>query len=258
MAGGIVAVASAMGGHFGRDTLRRPRARRPSFAGAGGGVGLIKCLAMEWPGCLLQGESTSIPIESPAQPGRAPPRRDRRPGSAAARSDTRVARARSSARPRRRCARRDGGDRAAGPGLGGAGGGRRARHHGRDVFALLRPPAPSCVVVGRSPLPGLEDRRRLPRCANAAALRAHFLAEAACRATRPTPAKIEARIAAVLRDREIRANMADFVGIGRADRLPDLRRAAGGRGRGAAGLGLCAIRPDRRGAVRRWLDRGSA
>ena len=207
--GGIVAVVSAMGGEFGRDMPRHP-GRAAAFPGAGGGVGLIKSLGMEWPGCTCKAIDLD-PDETPAQKAAhlhaeiAAPAGRREvgyPGGTRTIFRTVPAPLDTTAialdRP--------------GPGwvvlaVGGA----------RGITAeTLRPFAKSgavCVVVGRSALPEPEAIATVP-FATTGTLRTHFLAEAAATGVRPTPAKIEARISAVLRDRETRANMADFAAMG--------------------------------------------
>lgn len=72
---------------------------------------------------------------------------------------------------------------------------------------------PTLVLLGRTPLPDAEDPalRDLP---DAAALRRHFVAQPTAGGQTPRPVEIERRIQAVLRDREIRANLADFAALG--------------------------------------------
>ena len=219
-ADGIVVVASAMGGQFGRDVPAREHA---AFPGAGGGVGLVKSLAMEWPGCRckaidldpdedLARQAAHIYAEVAAPTGR---REVGYPGGARTifRSEPAVLRTQA---------------RLAQPGpdwvvlaVGGA----------RGITAeTLRPFAAcgaTCILVGRSALPGPESPATEP-LPDAPALRAHFLAEAAKAGERPTPATIQARIAITLRDREIRANMADFAALGAKvdDRVCDVRQEA--------------------------------
>ena len=80
---------------------------------------------------------------------------------------------------------------------------------------ILRPfakPGVTLVLIGRSPLP-------LPEAAVLAAvkpgdLRKHLLAEAKAKGEAVTPAGLEKAIGAILRDREIRANIADLTGAG--------------------------------------------
>ena len=208
---GIVAIASAMGGHFGRDSLRNPQ-RAAVFPGAGGGVGLIKCLAAEWPGCLCKAidlDPDQPPAELAAQlhaeitaPGGR--REVGYPGGARTVFRTEIAPLPTHAVPIER------------PdqnwvvlAVGGA------RGITAETVRSFAAAGAVCVLAGRTPLPGPESpaTASLP---DAAALRMHFLADfdGSGERVRTTPAKIEARIAAVLREREIRANLADFVELG--------------------------------------------
>ncbi|MER2603780.1 MAG: SDR family NAD(P)-dependent oxidoreductase, partial [Candidatus Competibacter phosphatis] len=72
---------------------------------------------------------------------------------------------------------------------------------------------PTLILLGRTPLPQVESAAT---CAlpDAAALRGFFIAQAAAQRQMLRPAAIEQRIQAVLRDREIRANLADFTAMG--------------------------------------------
>ena len=219
----VVAVASEMGGRFGRDILGRPE-NADFFAGAGGGVGLIKCLAAEWPRCRCKAIDLD-PSESPARraahvhaeiAARSGRREVGYPGGARTIFRTVPAPLRANIGPI------DQPDRDwVVLAVGGA----------RGITAeTCRPFAATgatCVVVGRSALPEPESSLTA-QLADAAALRAFFLKEATTAIDRPTPAKIEARIAAVLRDRETRANMADFAALGARvdDRICDVRREA--------------------------------
>lgn len=214
---GRVLVASGMGGLFGRDLSRQP----PAFAGAGGGVGLIKCLAMEWPDChckavdLDVGQSAEdlaahLLAEFVSDRGR---RETGYPGGVRTIFRTEPAPLDRTGTP------------LATPdkdwvvlAIGGA----------RGITAETARPfaaaGATLILAGRSALPGPEDEALRP-LADAPALRAHFLRAAAASGQRPTPAQIEGRVAAVLRDREIRANLADFRALGATidDRVCDMR-----------------------------------
>ena len=204
---GRVLVASAMGGYFGRDVLR-DRLRR-IFPGAGGGVGLIKCLAQEWPDCRLKALDLD-PDESPERQA------EHIHAELAA-----VAGRREVGYPggTRTIFRTEAAPLTAGTKLErpdeswvvlAIGGARGITAETLREFAAIRA---TCVMVGRSPLPDAEPAATasLP---DAVALRAHFLAQAKQAGERSTPAKIEAQIAAVLRDRETRANLDDFRAMG--------------------------------------------
>ena len=204
---GRVIIASAMGGRFGRDARE---GAGHVFPGAGGGVGLVKTLAMEWERCRCKAVDLDLAedvaalaahlhAELAADVGR------REVGYPAG---TRTI-FRTTPAPLARAAAAD-----ARPdrdwvvlAVGGA----------RGITAeTLRPFAQAgatCVLVSRAALPGPEDAASMPH-ADAASLRRHFLKDAATGGTRPTPAKIEAKVQGVLRDREIRANLADFSALG--------------------------------------------
>ncbi len=205
--GGRVIVASAMGGRFGRDA--GDHATR-LFPGAGGGVGLIKTLAMEWERCRCKAVDLDL-AEDPAAlaahlHAELAANAGRREVGYPAGSRTIF---RTTPAPLDRAtapdARPDGGWVVLA--VGGA----------RGITAeTLRPFAQAgatCVLVSRGALPGPEDAATVPH-ADAASLRRYFLKEAAAAGTRPTPAKIEAKVQAVLREREIRANLADFSALG--------------------------------------------
>ena len=219
--GGTVTVASAFGGQFGRDAMRRPEAAN-AFPGAGGGVGLIKTLAMEWSGCRCKAIDLDL-AEEPAQLAAhlyaeiaaASGRREvGYPGGRRTIFRTTLA----PLDPTKTEPVRPGSDWVV-LDVGGA----------RGITAeTLRPFAAAgarCVIVGRSALPGPEDAATAPH-ADANALRKHFLKVAAAAGARPTPAKIEAKVQTVLREREIRANIADFTAMGATldERVCDVRQ----------------------------------
>jgi NAD(P)-dependent dehydrogenase (short-subunit alcohol dehydrogenase family) len=80
---------------------------------------------------------------------------------------------------------------------------------------ILRPfakPGVTLVLIGRSPLPLAEDGALA--AVKAGDLRKHLLAEAKAKGEAVTPAGLEKSIGAILRDREIRANIADLTGAG--------------------------------------------
>ena len=86
------------------------------------------------------------------------------------------------------------------------------------------------VLAGRTALPGSED----PRFAGieAGALRAELIKAARAAGEQPKPAEIERKLQALLRDREIRANLADFDAAGASGRLSHRRRRRPGSGGG--------------------------
>ncbi len=69
------------------------------------------------------------------------------------------------------------------------------------------------ILLGRSPLPAPEDPD-WHALADAAALRQHFIRQATSNGQTLRPVEIERRVQAVLRDRETRANLADFAALG--------------------------------------------
>jgi NAD(P)-dependent dehydrogenase (short-subunit alcohol dehydrogenase family) len=81
---------------------------------------------------------------------------------------------------------------------------------------ILRPFAAArahLVLIGRSPLPGAEAPA-LAALTDAGALRKHLAASAKAAGEPVTPATIERHLSALLRDREIRANLADLQAAG--------------------------------------------
>jgi malonyl CoA-acyl carrier protein transacylase len=219
---GRILFASAMGGTFARDALTRDRTATV-FPGAGGGVGLMKTLAVEWPAAICK----AVDLD-PEQPHDAkadalftelalPFGRHEVGYSGGQRTIFRTVEAPLAPSPL--AATPDGSWVVLA--VGGA----------RGITAeTLRPFAAAgatCVILGRSALPDAESQTTMS-LADGDALRAHFLVEARASGTRVTPAQIQAKIAAFLRDREIRANMADFAALGaRIDyRICDVNDAA--------------------------------
>ena len=220
-ADGCVLVASGMGGFFGRDALHDTR-RQQLFAGSGGAVGLIKCLSLEWPGCHCKAVDLDLdePIERlsehlHAELAFSSERREAGyPGGTRTIFRTEPASLIPQAAPREQPD-----EHWVTLAIGGA---RGITAETLREFAARRT---TCVIVGRSALPGPEDAATTG-LHDAPALRSHFLARAKESGERPTPAAIEARIAALLRDRETRANLDDFTAAGaRVDyRVCDVRQ----------------------------------
>lgn len=221
--GGLVLIASGMGGYFARDALRDP-SRLELFPGSGGGVGLVKCLSLEWTGCRCKAIDLDLaePPERLAEhlyaelafPGGR--REAGYPGGTRTIFRTEIA----SLTPRTAPLQQPDENWA----VLAIGGARGITAETLREFAAARA---TCIIVGRSPLPGPEEPATagLP---DAAALRAHLIARAREEGDRPKPAAIEARIATLLRDREIRANLDDFTAAGaRIDyRICDVRHEA--------------------------------
>ncbi len=93
-----------------------------------------------------------------------------------------------------------------------------------EALRPLARPGVTLVLAGRTPLPAAED----PRFASisTSALRAALIQSARAASETPTPAEIERKLQALIRDREIRANLADFEAAGAkvAYRVADLRQ----------------------------------
>jgi acyl transferase domain-containing protein/NAD(P)H-dependent flavin oxidoreductase YrpB (nitropropane dioxygenase family)/short-subunit dehydrogenase len=197
--GGLVLAASALGGDFGvgGGTLEVP--------GQGGVSGLVKVLALEWPGVrcrtvdvdpkaapetvaswILQEMSL---VEGEAEVGRAPGRRRLIRPVAAPLADV------------------DGGDFALAEDsvvlvTGGA----------RGITALVaqemaRRYRPTLVLVGRSPLPASEEDPATAGIVSMPEVKAALLADARRRGGEVTPARIEAAYSQLRREREIRATL---------------------------------------------------
>lgn len=203
---GIVLIASAMGGQFGRDALRR---ERRFFPGAGGGVGLVKCLAKEWTACLCKAVDLDPAEDAERQGGHIH----------AELADASGRREVGYPEGARTIFRTVPANLAAGTPLAkpdeswvvlAIGGARGITAETLREFAAARA---TCIVVQRSKLaaPECGETVSLP---DARSLRAHFLLRARQAGERTTPAQIEAQINAVLRDREIRANLDDFRAMG--------------------------------------------
>ncbi len=221
--GGLILVASGMGGAFGRDALRGPGEPRMSPA-AGGGVGLLKCLSFEWPGC--RGKAVDLDLGEPVErlseqlhaelalPGGR--REVGYPDGIRTIFRTEPASLIPSAVP------------LAQPDQDwvvlAVGGARGITAETLREFASARA---TCVIVGRAATPGPEDAATADLL-DAPALRGSFLRQAKEAGEQPKPAAIEARIASILRDREIRANLADFAAAGaKVDtRVCDVRQEA--------------------------------
>jgi acyl transferase domain-containing protein/NAD(P)H-dependent flavin oxidoreductase YrpB (nitropropane dioxygenase family)/NADP-dependent 3-hydroxy acid dehydrogenase YdfG len=220
---GCVLVGSGMGGHFGRDVLDNPDRQR-FFPGSGGGVGLIKCLSLEWTGSRCK--AIDLDLDEPAErlgehlhaelafPGGR--REAGYPKGVRTIFRTEVA----SLMPRAEPIAKPGEDWV----VVAIGGARGITAETLREFAAARC---TCVIVGRSALPGPQDAATAG-LQDAPALRAHFVARAKESGERPKPAEIEARISSLLRDLETRANLDDFAALGaRIDyRVCDVRQEA--------------------------------
>ena len=93
-----------------------------------------------------------------------------------------------------------------------------------EVLHPLARPGVTLVLAGRSPLPGPEDPV-LAELKTEAALRAHLIAQARASGQAPRPRDIEQQLQAILRNREIAANIAELRAAGaKVDyRIADVR-----------------------------------
>lgn len=96
-----------------------------------------------------------------------------------------------------------------------------------ETLRELAPFRLTLILLGRTPLPKAEDATTR-HLLDAAALRRHFLARASAEGRTVKPSEVERDIQFLLRDREIRANVADFTALGaRVDyRVIDVRNEA--------------------------------
>lgn len=202
---GRMIFASAMGGSFGRET---GGAGETGLILAGGCTGLAKSLREEWP----EARAKAIDLD-PAQSNAAlaqvlleelaaPYGRQEAGYPGGLRTVFRSAAVEVADLPAR--------DVPKGAVILATGG-------ARGITAeILRPfAAAGCrlVLIGRTPLPGPEPEA-LAVLTDTAALRQALMAEARAKGEAVTPASIERALAALMRDREIRANLADLRNAG--------------------------------------------
>ena len=206
--GGTVIAASAMGGVFARGSLD---SEGPApWPLAAGNIGLLKCLSLEWPGCRFKAVDLD-PLEATSAQARHLFRElflrcGRRevgyPGGRRTIFRTEPAFLRA-ARNKSREPTRDW----VVLGVGGA--------HGITAEALrdVACAGAKLVIVGRTPAPG-EEAPETAALARAGALRQYFISSARATNENVSPSDIQRRLARVLRDREIRANLNEFKGLG--------------------------------------------
>ncbi|MCS0494083.1 SDR family NAD(P)-dependent oxidoreductase [Ancylobacter sp. MQZ15Z-1] len=200
--GGRVILVSGLGGAFGRG------ATLGGISLQGGGPGLAKSAQEEWPNALVK----AVDLD-PALP-------------AATLADALLAELASGGRRevgypggRRTIFRTEAAAVEALPARAALGAGAVVLATGgaRGITAeTLRPlaePGVTLVLCGRSPLPGPEDPA-FREAATPAALRAVLIAQARAAGTVPKPAEMERTMQALLREREIRANLAEFEAAG--------------------------------------------
>jgi acyl transferase domain-containing protein/NAD(P)-dependent dehydrogenase (short-subunit alcohol dehydrogenase family) len=203
-AGGRVLIALGLGGLFGRG------ATAPGgISIQGGGPGLVKCLRQEWeaviakavdldPGRLTADNARCLFEELAVAGGRI---EIGYPGGRRTIFRTESA-ALDPAAPARDAL-------PAGAVVLATGG---ARGITAETLRPLARPGATLVLAGRTALPGDEDPRFA--CIAAGSLRGALIKAARDTGATPTPAAIERQLQALLRDREIRANLADLQAIG--------------------------------------------
>lgn len=221
--GGRVIAVSALGGLFGRDALRHPGVRR-RFPVAAGNVGLIKSLSLEWPDCRCKAVDVdpSLPPEQLAaqihQEIRLPGGRREVGYPEGRRTIFRTVPA--SLGPRPAPERRPAADWVV-LAIGGA------RGITAECLRDLAAGRMTLVLVGSSPCPETEEPA-VAACADASALRRHFADRAKAEGRTLRMVEVERAVRGALRDREIRANIADFRRVGATVdfRAVDMRREA--------------------------------
>lgn len=204
--GGRILAVTETGGLFGRDT----GADRPGALSAGAGViGILKALSLEWRACSskvvdldpaegMEARAAHLVAEIGFLQGR---REAGYPGGRRTILRTEPA----AITPPAEAALHPGPDWV----ILATGG---ARGITAECLRTLAPFGPRLVLVGRSPLPPPEEAatQGLPP----EALRRHFLEVARAAGDKPRPAAIEARIARLMADRDILANVADLAALG--------------------------------------------
>jgi len=224
---GRLLTISGMGGRFGRERLA---SAEPAFPGGGGLAGLVKTLNLEWNADAASagfiGKALDLdPTDDPEQLATWVLRELALPGGrrevgypAGVRTVFRTVPA--SLAPLPEPPRRPDESWVV-LATGGA------RGITAETLRELAPYRPTLVLLGRTPLPATEEPA-LRDLADAAGLRRHFIERLTADGAAPRPVEIEQRVRAVLRDRETRANLADFAALGaRVDyRVVDVRDEA--------------------------------
>ena len=197
--GGFVLAASGLGGGFGRD-----HAEGGGCATAGGAIGLLKTVAREWPGVRTRAVDFSLAMGP-----------DRIASLVVAELRCGDDDAEIGYAPRGRFAHRTVAAPLAGEGraLGLDGtsvvmvtGG--ARGITAEVALALAADQPTMILVGRAPSPAPTESAATANAPDAAALRRHFIDRGLASATPPAPAQVEQQVATLLKEREIRSNLA--------------------------------------------------
>lgn len=207
--GGRVIAASAMGGHFGRDAVTNAAVRR-RFPGGGGNVGLIKSLALEWQDCRCKAIDLDPALSAERLAGqihqelRLPGGRREVGYPGGERTIFRTTPASLAPMPIE--GRRP--DRSwVVLAVGGA------RGITAETLRDFAKAGSTLLLVGRSPLPAPEPAE-VQTCRDRASLRTLFMQQAKAAGEAVRVIDIERRIDAVVRDREIRNNIEDFVTAG--------------------------------------------
>ncbi|MEQ1929785.1 MAG: SDR family NAD(P)-dependent oxidoreductase, partial [Parvularculaceae bacterium] len=205
--GGVVIAASAMGGVFARHAAADEPKAWPAPAG---NIGLMKCLSLEWTGCRfkavdldpaqgLEAQAAALFSELFLPGGRREVGYPAGVRTVFRTEPASLARANGSAR-----------EPTAGWVVLAVGG---ARGVTAETLRDVARSGATLVLVGRSGAPS-EEPAVLKAFADKAALQKHFIAQARESGTKISPAAVDAACARVLRDRETRANLADFTALG--------------------------------------------
>ncbi|NWG70392.1 MAG: SDR family NAD(P)-dependent oxidoreductase [Parvularculaceae bacterium] len=221
--GGVVLAVSAMGGLFARGAANETEGNGFPWPAPAGTIGLLKCLSLEWTACRCK----AIDLD-PAQSLEA--RADQAFGELFLPGGRREVGYPGGVRTIFRTLPASLSRSAESPRLPGrdwvvlAIGGMR----GVTAEALrdLAKAGATLVLVSRTGAPAEEDAA-LAGCRDKPALQQHFIAKARAAGGKFSPAAVESECAKVLREREVRANLADFAAFGsRIDcRAADVRDA---------------------------------
>ncbi|WP_029349950.1 type I polyketide synthase [Bosea sp. 117] len=204
--GGRVLIVSGLGGAFGRGASQGTATL--GIALQGGGPGLAKSAQEEWPAAMVKAvdldpalatevNATLLFGELAANAGR------REVGYPAGRRTVFRTEAVELSGPSLRPIE----DGAVILATGGA------RGITAETLRPLAKPGVTLVLVGRTPLPGPEDAA-FAGAKTPAELRGVLIARARAAGTLPRPAELEREVQALLRDREIRANLSDLTAAG--------------------------------------------
>lgn len=220
--GGVVIAASAMGGYFARNLSRL--AGKTPWPTAAGNVGLLKCLSLEWTDCRFKAVDLDY-SESAAQQAEHLfaelfMRGGRRDVGYPAGVRTIFRSAPASVTRNKAAARTPDRDWVV-LAIGGA------RGITAETLRDVAKAGATLVLVGRSSAPAPEVAA-IAGLSDKAALQRHFIVEAQQSGEKLSPRQVEEKCAKVIREREIRANLADFESFGaRIDnRMADMRDAA--------------------------------